>query len=138
MAQAHRATILVVDDNPAIREILRGILRHDARFNVIGDAANGQMAMDLVSALRPDLVCLDILMPGMDGLEVLGRIRESHPMTRVVVVSGASTPDVVSQALKAGASGFVVKPFNAAKVLQTLETALAAPVPAGLRESPTA
>ena len=137
MAQARRATVLVVDDVPAVREVLRGILRQDARFNVIGDAANGQMAIDLVDALRPDLVCLDIMMPGLDGLEVLGRIRKSYPATRVVVVSGASTSEVVSKAFKGGASGFIVKPFNAAKVIQTLESALSAPVPAAAHESST-
>jgi two-component system, chemotaxis family, chemotaxis protein CheY len=138
MPPARRANILLVDDNPAVREVLRGILRQEAAFNVIGDAANGQMAIDLVGTLQPDLVCLDLMMPGIDGLEVLARIRKFDSETRVVFISGALTPAVISQALKAGASGFVVKPFSAAKVLQTLHTVLAAPVPAAVAEKPAA
>ena len=118
------ARVLIVDDNNMIREVLRGLIRHDPRLSVVGEAANGEAAMDLVAQLNPNLVCLDVLMPGMGGLEVLRSIREAHPEVRVIVITGQSTSDVVSEALKLGANGFVVKPFSADKVLKAIHTAL--------------
>ena len=124
-----KSKVLIVDDNRIIREVLRGLIRHDESLQVVGSAANGQSALELVASAKPDLVCLDILMPGLDGIAVLRAIHASHPGTRVIVVSGESRSDVVLRALRAGASGFVVKPFNAEKVLRTIHTALKAPIP---------
>jgi two-component system chemotaxis response regulator CheY len=117
-------TIVVAEDNPVVREVLRGVIRQDKSLAIVGEAANGQAALDLVESLDPDVVCLDILMPGMDGLTVLRAIREKHPATRVIVVTGQSTSDVVGEALKLGAAGFVVKPFNAEKLLRAIHNAL--------------
>ena len=78
----------------------------------------------MLAELEPDLVCLDILMPGMDGLSLLRSIREKHPRTRVVIISGASTHTTVSQARELGAHAFVVKPFTAGKVLDAVRDAL--------------
>jgi two-component system chemotaxis response regulator CheY len=126
----NKAKILIVDDNRIIREVLRGLIRHDEQLHVVGVAANGESALEMIAQLKPDLVCCDILMPGIDGIAVLRAIHAAHNGTRVIVVSGESRPDIVSRALKAGASGFVVKPFNAEKVLRSIHAALAAPVPA--------
>lgn len=128
--KTNRAKILIVDDNTVIREVLQGVIRRDERLEVVGMASDGNVALARIEALRPDLVCLDILMPGIDGIAVLRTIHESFPGTRVILVSGESRPDIVSRALRAGASGFVVKPFNADKVLRAIHAALAAPVPA--------
>ena len=124
-----KAKILIVDDNRIIREVLRGLIRHDDRLAVVGTAANGESALEMISTLHPDLVCLDVLMPGPDGIAILRTIHAQYPGTRVIVVSGESTPHIVSSALRAGASGFVVKPFNAEKVLRTIHAALRAPIP---------
>jgi two-component system chemotaxis response regulator CheY len=114
-----------------VREVLRGIIRHDGRLSVVGEAANGQAALDLCASLKPDLVCLDVLMPGADGLSVLRSLREHYPDTKVILVTGQSTSAVVQEALKLGASGFVVKPFNADKLLRAVYNAL------GLNDSTT-
>jgi two-component system, chemotaxis family, chemotaxis protein CheY len=124
-----KAKILIVDDNRIIREVLRGLIRHDDRLAVVGTAANGESALEMIGTLHPDLVCLDVLMPGPDGIAILRTIHAQYPGTRVIVVSGESTPHIVSSALRAGASGFVVKPFNAEKVLRTIHAALRAPIP---------
>ena len=129
MSTSKKAKILIVDDNRIIREVLRGLIRHDEGLTVVGTAASGEAALEQIGALKPDLVCLDILMPGIDGLAVLRMIHSTYPGTRVILVSGESTPSTVSRALRAGASGFVVKPFNAEKVLRTIHTALKSPVP---------
>jgi two-component system chemotaxis response regulator CheY len=116
--------ILIAEDNPVVRAALRGVIRHDKRLNIVGEAANGQSALELVDSLRPDMVCLDILMPGLDGIAVLRAIREKHPDTKVILVTGQATSEVVTEALKLGASGFVVKPFNADKLLRAIYNAL--------------
>ena len=118
------ARVLIVDDNNMIREVLRGVIRHDPGLSLVGEAANGEAAMELIAQLNPNLVCLDVLMPGMGGLEVLRSIRETYPDVRVIVITGQSTSGIVSEALKLGANGFVVKPFSADKVLKAIYTAL--------------
>jgi|RhiMethySRZTD1v2_1073278.scaffolds.fasta_scaffold118401_1 two-component system chemotaxis response regulator CheY len=124
-----KSRIVVVDDNPVIRDLLRGILRHDDSFVVVGEATSGDTAIDVVEKLRPDLICLDVMLPGLDGIAVLRALRAVHPEMRVVLVTGRATSSVVSEALELGAAGFVVKPFNAARLLSTVRTALAAPAP---------
>jgi two-component system chemotaxis response regulator CheY len=120
-------TILIAEDNPVVREVLRGVMRHDDRLRIVGEASNGQLALELVESLKPDLVCLDVLMPGLDGLTVLKTIKEKFPETRVIIVTGQSTSEVVSEALKLGANGLVVKPFNADKLLRAVDKALTTP-----------
>jgi two-component system chemotaxis response regulator CheY len=129
MAEPKLARIVIVDDNAVVREVLRGMIGRDDRLKLVGQAATGEGAIDLVKSLNPDLVCLDVMLPGVDGLEVLRAIRAAHPDIKVILVSGHSTSDVVESAMKSGASGFIVKPFNANKLLQTIHSVLASPVP---------
>ena len=121
-------SIAVAEDNPVVREVVRGIIRQDKALKLVGEAANGQAALDIVEAHKPDLICLDVLMPGMDGIAVLRRIKAEHPETRVIIVTGQATSEVVKEALGLGAHGFVVKPFNADKLLRAIHAAMA---PAG-------
>jgi len=124
MSERSHYNLLIAEDNPVVREVLRGVIRHDDRLRIVGEAANGQLALELVESLKPDLVCLDVLMPGLDGLTALKTIKEKYPDTRVILVTGQSTSEVVSEALKHGASGFVVKPFNANQLLRAVYNAL--------------
>jgi two-component system, chemotaxis family, chemotaxis protein CheY len=119
-------SIAVAEDNAVVREVLRGIIRQDKSLRLVGEAANGQLALDLVQAQKPDVICLDVLMPGLDGMAVLRKIREEHADTRVIIVTGQATSDVVKEALSLGAHGFVIKPFNADKLLRAIHAALAA------------
>jgi two-component system chemotaxis response regulator CheY len=128
-ARERRARILIVEDNQVMRELLRGIMRHDADLIVVGEASSGENAIDLAEKLRPDLICLDVLLPGLDGIAILRALRAVHPEMRVVIVTGQATSSIVSEALALGAAGFVVKPFNAARLLATVRHALAAPAP---------
>ena len=129
MNERSRYNLLIAEDNPVVREVLRGVMRHDDRLHIVGEAANGQLALELVESLKPDLVCLDVLMPGVDGLSALKTIKEKYPDTRVILVTGQSTSEVVSEALKHGASGFVVKPFNANQLLRAVYNALSLSAP---------
>ena len=119
-----KATVLVVDDNDVVRRVLSGIIRHDQGLQLIGEAAHGEAAVDVARKKRPDVVCLDVMMPGMDGMSVLKLIRETAPNTKFIIISGYPTAELVGQARELGASGFVVKPFNAAKVLETIHAAV--------------
>ncbi|HUR10423.1 MAG TPA: response regulator [Flavitalea sp.] len=83
MGEPSHYNLLIAEDNPVVREVLRGVIRHDERLRIVGEAANGQAALELVDSLKPDLVCLDVLMPGLDGLSALKTIKEKYPDTRV-------------------------------------------------------
>lgn len=121
--QQPRANVLIVDDNDLMRTLLRGILRNE-QYHIIGEAKNGAMAVELAERLRPDIICMDVMMPEMDGLEALKEIKAKHPQTLVVMITGNPSVDNVQESIQGGASGFIVKPFNAAKVLDTLNHAL--------------
>ena len=115
--------VLLVDDNDLMRTLLRGILRSES-CQVVGEAKNGLIALDLVEKLAPDVVFLDVMMPEMDGLEVLQNIKEKHPGIRVIMITGNPSVENVQESIQGGASGFIVKPFNTAKVLDTLHKTL--------------
>ena len=101
-ARDRKARILIVEDNAVIRDLLRGIMRHEANFIVVGETTNGENAIDLAEKLRPDLICLDVLLPGLDGIAILRAVRAVHPEMRVVIVTGQATNSVVSEALALG------------------------------------
>ena len=118
-------SVAVAEDNAVVREVLRGIIRHDESLSLVAEARDGTAALELVALHKPDVICLDVMMPGLDGLSALKKIRQEHPDTRVIIVTGHPTSDVVQQALASGAHGFVVKPFNADKLLRAIHHALA-------------
>ena len=114
-----RISIIIVDDNGAMRTILRSMLRGE-EYEVIGEARNGVIAVDMVIRLKPDIVCLDVIMPEKNGLEALDEIKIARPETEVVMITGNAAPETVQESIQNGASGFIIKPFNSARVLDTL------------------
>jgi two-component system chemotaxis response regulator CheY len=114
--------IIIVDDNDLIRTLLRGILRAED-CEIIGEARNGTLALELIEKSKPDIVLLDVLMPEMDGLETLQNIKQQYPEIIVVMITGSPSKDNVKESIQGGASGFIVKPFNSAKVIETLKRA---------------
>lgn len=115
-----RISILIVDDNDMMRTVLRGILRGD-EYDVIGEARNGHVAVDMAERLKPDIVCLDVIMPEKNGLEALSEIKAARPETEIVMITGNADPDTVQESILNGAAGFIIKPFNAARVLDAIE-----------------
>ena len=109
-------SVLIVDDDSLMREMLKAILRSE-EYQVVGEAANGEDAIALCARLSPRLVLLDIHMPKMDGLQVLAASKQAQPEVKVIMVSADATMDKVAEAVQKGAVGFVIKPFNAARVL---------------------
>jgi DNA-binding NarL/FixJ family response regulator len=100
--------ILIVDDHPLTRDALAALLSQQG-FDVVGEAADGQEAVTAVRSLQPDLVLLDLTMPGMDGLTALPRIREEAPSCEVVVLTASDSEENLLGAIRAGASGYLLK-----------------------------
>jgi DNA-binding NarL/FixJ family response regulator len=100
--------ILIVDDHPLTREALSSLLRAHG-FDVVGCASDGAEAVVAVGRLQPDLVLLDLSMPGLDGLTALPRLREAAPECEVVVLTASGTEENLLQAIRAGAAGYLLK-----------------------------
>lgn len=115
--------ILVVDDAAFMRMMIKDILVKNG-YDVVGEAANGAEAVVRYRELEPDLVTMDITMPEMDGLTALREIRRSHPTARVIMCSAMGQQAMVLEAIQAGARDFVVKPFQADRVLDAVKKAL--------------
>jgi two-component system chemotaxis response regulator CheY len=117
-------SVVIADDDEITRELLRGLLR-TAGLRVVGEGADAARALDQYQKLKPEIVCLDIDMPGgMSGLEVLTKIREQDQHTIVLMITGVATGANVRGAIAARANGIIVKPFNSAKIVGEIERAL--------------
>ena len=101
--------ILLVDDHAILREGLRALLSYYDDVEVVGDASDGAQGVAKVDELRPDMVLMDIAMPGMNGLDATRAIREKFPDTRVLILTQHEDPQYVVPLMQAGASGFVSK-----------------------------
>ena len=115
--------VLIVDDLAFIKIVLRDILEKSG-FRVVGEASNGEEAINLYLDKRPDVVLMDITMPGMDGLTALKRIRELDPAARVIICSALGQQRLIVQAIQLGAKDFIVKPFQPQRVISALKKAL--------------
>ena len=115
--------ILIVDDAAFMRMMIRDILTKND-FEVAGEATNGEEAVNKYAELKPDLVTLDITMPGMDGVTVLKEIRKLDPNARVVMCSAMGQQAMVVEAIQSGALDFINKPFHPQKVVEILRRAL--------------
>ena len=113
------ARIVIVDDDPLVRAGLRMILESEA-ITVIGEAADGETALGLIRRERPDLVLLDIRMPGTDGITVARTLRQHGDTTRVLVLTTFDTDELVVEALRAGANGFLLKDTPPADMVEAI------------------
>ena len=101
--------IVVADDHALVREGIRRVLDEEPGFEVVAEAADGETALARVAELQPDVVVLDISMPGLSGLEVARRLRERHPDVRALVLSMHDDTEYVLRAVRAGAAGYLLK-----------------------------
>jgi DNA-binding NarL/FixJ family response regulator len=100
--------ILLVDDHPLTRSALAGLLRQHG-FEVVGEAEDGEQAIERAAELEPDLILLDLSMPGLDGLSALPRLREAAPNCEVVVLTASGTEENLLGAIRGGAAGYLLK-----------------------------
>ncbi|MDR3765721.1 MAG: response regulator [Butyricicoccus sp.] len=116
--------IMVVDDSRIVQLQLQKILS-DTEYQVIACCQNGEDALEMYDKVDPDLVTMDILMPGMDGLETARLLLQAHPDARVLMVSSLAYDDTINEANDIGAKGFVYKPFDRDQILQSMQKAFA-------------
>ncbi len=119
LSTASRVRVLVVDDNEGFRESLLALLA-TGDLEVVGEAASGLEALELVERLRPDVVLMDVRMPGIDGIEATRRLKATHPELGVVALSGHEDHEVVRDMLVAGASGYVLKDSDGDEILSAI------------------
>ena len=115
--------ILIVDDSFYMRTMLKNMLT-DAGYEVVGEAPNGQTALQMAKETNPDLVTLDVILPDNTGLDVLKGIKQDQPDMKVVIVSAVGQEVIVSEAIQYGALAYIVKPFSEEKVLEVVGKAL--------------
>ncbi len=115
--------VLLADDHELVREGLRTVLAQEPEFEVVGDAGTGERAVELVHVLRPDVVLMDLVMPGIGGQEALVRIRAACPGTQVVVLTSFASDQSVRDAIAAGAVGYLLKDVLKNELLQAIRNA---------------
>ena len=114
------AKILIVDDAAFMRMMIKDILTKNG-YEVVAEAANGVEAVELYKSHQPDLVTLDRPMPEMDGIEAVKQIKAVNPAAKVIMCSAMWQQSMVMDAIKAGANDFIVKPFQADRVLEAVK-----------------
>lgn len=117
--------VLICDDAIFMRTMVADILR-GAGYEVVGEAETGVQAVEKYKSLRPDLVTMDIVMPDMGGIDAVREIRQHDPAARILMCSAMGQQALVVEAIQAGASDFVVKPFQPSRVLDAVERLLTA------------
>ncbi|HGM5489854.1 TPA: two-component system response regulator NarL [Serratia fonticola] len=125
MTTEEAATILLIDDHPMLRNGVKQLISMDPQLQVIAEASNGEQGVELAEQHDPDLILLDLNMPGMNGLETLDRLRQTSLSGRVVVFSVSNHEDDVVNALKRGADGYLLKDMEPEELLKALHQAAA-------------
>ncbi len=111
--------VLIVDDAAFMRMMIKDILQKNG-FEVVGEASNGVEAVNLYKKERPDVVTMDITMPDMDGIEAVKEIRTFDANAKIIMCSAMGQQSMVMDAIKSGAKDFIVKPFQADRVLEAI------------------
>ena len=117
--------VVIADDHAVVRQGLRSFLGLQDDIEVVGEAADGAEALRAVDALRPDVVLIDLVMPGIDGLGAIERIREQAPETRILVLTSFADESKLFAALRAGAAGYLLKDVQPAELAQAIRTVAA-------------
>lgn len=114
--------ILLVDDHAVIRQALRLLLESQPELAVIADVENGREAVNAVEKLQPDVVLMDVVMPGLNGLEATRQIRRSCPGAKVVILSGFVDEDQLLDSIRSGASGYIIKQSDVSELVLAIQT----------------
>jgi DNA-binding NarL/FixJ family response regulator len=115
--------ILLVDDHEMVRTGLRSFLDLQPDMDVVGEAGSGEQALALLPRLQPDVVVLDLVLPGMTGVEAARRMRQDHPEVKVVALTSFAGQDLVLPAVRAGVAGYLLKDVGAAELADALRAA---------------
>jgi two-component system response regulator DevR len=113
--------ILLVDDHEVVRLGLKALLEHHSQFEVVGEAANAKEALEQVGRLHPDIVLMDIRLPGTSGIEACEEVIKQYPETRVVMLTSYAEDEMLFSAIRAGASGYILKQIGGEDLVRALE-----------------
>lgn len=117
-------TVLLVDDHPMIRQGLRNLVTSENDFQVVGEAGDGVEALQKIQLIRPDVLIMDMMMPNLNGLEVLLQVKKLSPKTRTIVFSMQSAEPYVVEALRAGADGYILKETGPGELIAAIHSVL--------------
>jgi DNA-binding NarL/FixJ family response regulator len=117
-------TVLLADDHPIVRAGLQAVLASNPNLQLVGETGDGLKVMPMVARLKPDVLVLDLMMPGLGGLEIAARVRRKAPETRVIILSMHENEAYVVAALQAGALGYVLKKSASGELIRAIEDAL--------------
>lgn len=112
--------VLIVDDHPIVRDGLRGLIATESGMALVGEAADGAEAVRLARSLRPDVILLDLVMPGMDGLTACKEIKAHDPGARVLILTSFAQDDQIFMAIKSGAMGYLLKDSSPPELLKAI------------------
>jgi len=115
--------VLIIDDSLYMRTIIKDALTTEG-YEVVGQAANGETAIDLALELQPDLITLDNILPDMLGLDVMKVLNKENLKSKVILISAVGQQSVIDEGLKLGASAYLVKPFTNEQLLETVKKVL--------------
>ncbi len=126
--EQERIRVMLVDDHEVVRRGLRGFLELQPDIEVVGEAGDGEIGSRMAVQLEPDVVLMDLLMPNMDGLTAIGRIKQANPGIEIIAVTSFIEEEKVTTALEAGASGYLLKDADAEEVAAAIRAAHAGEV----------
>ncbi|MBI4319152.1 MAG: response regulator transcription factor [Chloroflexi bacterium] len=119
--ETETTTVLLVDDHALFRQGLASLLSSQPGIEVVGEAANGQEALERARDILPDLILMDVKMPGVDGLEATRRIKQELPHTRIVILTVSEDDQDLFEAIKSGAEGYLLKTLKAEQLFESLK-----------------
>jgi two-component system chemotaxis response regulator CheY len=114
-----KARVLIVDDAVVMRMMIKGILSKNG-FEIVGEAQNGAEAIEKYKSLRPDVVTMDMVMPGVDGIAAVRAIVADDPDAKIVMCTSMGQEALLNEAIEAGAKTYITKPFQPAKILESI------------------
>ncbi|MEX0760915.1 MAG: response regulator transcription factor [Dehalococcoidia bacterium] len=116
-------TVMVVDDHPITRQGVAAILSRQPGISVVGEADDGQKALDMARSLRPSVILMDVHMPGLDGIEAIEQIKADIPDTRIIIFTSLDTEQSISRGVVAGADGYLLKDASPERLTEAIFTA---------------
>ncbi len=119
------ARILLADDHPIVRSGLRTVFENEPTMHVVGEVGDGLKVFPLVESLQPDVLVLDLMLPGMGGLEIIRQVQAKMPQVRIVILSMHASEVYVAEALRAGALAYVLKNSDSQELVQSIRAVLA-------------
>jgi DNA-binding NarL/FixJ family response regulator len=117
--------LVLIDDHPIVRQGLRNLLQTEPAFAITGEADDGIAGVDLVLRVKPDVLIVDLMMPGLNGLDLIKQVLKSQPKLRILVLSMQSADSYVVEALNCGAAGYVLKETGPSEIIQAIHKVIA-------------